>query len=78
MTPYRSRKPLMYWCRWHNATLRLRGKDDNAVWGEFAYDDGEVDRFHFNLETWKLRRWVDDAETEAQLDEMGVERDIIE
>lgn len=75
MSIYRSRKPLVYWCRWHSASLRLAGKDDDCVWGEFGYNDGEADRFHFNLETWKLRRWVDGVETEVQLDDMGVERD---
>ena len=71
---FRSRKPLVYWCRWHTASLRLAGRDDDAVWGEFAYDDGEAERFHFNLETWKLTRWLDGEEVVAQLDEMGVER----
>lgn len=68
----KSRKPLIYWCRWHDATLRLRGRDATHVWGEFVYnDDGEVESFRYDTTTWQLVRGDNDP---VQLDEMGVER----
>lgn len=79
MIKTKSRKPLIYWCRWHDAVLRLRGKDEGAVWGEFYYPsagDGDEERqpFRFDLLTWQLTYGAEGAETTVQLDEMGVVR----
>ena len=68
-------KPLVYYCRWQGASLRLRGRDDTAVWGQlvFSREDGEVLRpFHYNLKTWELTLDEGDAAQLIQLDEMGV------
>lgn len=74
MTKQKSRKPLIMWCRWHSCTLRLRGRDANSVWGEFAYDDGsEPDTFHFDLTTWQLTRGSGASATTVELDDMGIE-----
>lgn len=66
-------KPLVFWCRWHDATLRLRGRDDGAVWGELVYGNGEeAERFHFDLNSWVLTRGQGDDASAVTLDEMGV------
>jgi hypothetical protein len=66
-------KPLVLYCRWHEATLRLRGRDKAAVWGELAYKDGSARLFRFDLNHSTL---VLEAEKAAwqqfQLDEQGV------
>ncbi|HZD11452.1 MAG TPA: hypothetical protein VE553_08930 [Candidatus Binatia bacterium] len=65
-------KPLVLWCRWHDATLRLRGRDDSAVWGELAFP-GDKKPFHFDLEGWQLTIGKGPDRRQLQLDEMGVE-----
>ena len=66
-------KPLVYWCRWHNARLHLHGRDAQAVWGELVFED-RTERFRFDLQGWVLTVGVG-ADTRALvLDEMGVER----
>lgn len=70
----KSRKPLVYWCRWNGAALRLAGRDDDAVWGELAYEDGVREPFRFDLNNWALTRQTDAGDTTVQLDEMGVPR----
>lgn len=65
-------KPLVYYCRWHQARLRLRGRDENAVWGELAYADESRQRFHFQLKTRHLTLGVGAEATTVRLDEMGV------
>lgn len=67
-------KPLVFWCRWHDATLRLRGRDESAVWGELAFPD-ETRSFHFDLDNWQLTIGEGDSREVLQLDEMGVEVD---
>ena len=42
-------KPLVYWCRWHDARLRIRGREEGAVFGELAFADG-MQRFHYDLQ----------------------------
>ena len=68
-------KPLVYYCRWQGATLRLRGRDETAVWGQlvFTSDDGEetAKPFRFELKSWKISVEEDDGEKTYQLDEMG-------
>lgn len=65
-------KPLVFWCRWHDAKLRLHGRDDSAVWGQLAFPD-ETRPFHFNLENWQLTIGEGEERELVQLDEMGVE-----
>lgn len=68
-----SMKPLVLWCRWHDATLRLRGRDEGAVWGEFFYEERqETERFHFDLNSRILTRGQGEDATSVTLDEMGV------
>ena len=66
--------PLVYYCRWRGAKLRLRGRDGDAVWGELVSDgeDGQqVESFRFELQTWRL--WLGEpAAAPLQLDELGV------
>jgi hypothetical protein len=64
-------KPLVLWCRWHNARLRLRGRDDEAVWGELAYAE-RTERFRYELATQRLTIGEGNGQRELQLDEMGV------
>jgi hypothetical protein len=66
-------KPLVYWCRWHDARLRLYGRDPDSVWGQLVYED-RTERFHFDLKQWVLTLGEEDAERRLQLDDMGVER----
>ena len=68
-------KPLVYYCRWQSAKLRLRGRDETAVWGHlvFAEDEGERTQFfRFNLKTSEITLTEDEGERTLVLDEMGV------
>lgn len=67
-------KPLVLWCRWHDARLRLRGRDQDAVWGELAFAD-ETRRFRYELEPQLLTVGVGDEARRVTLDEMGVEKE---
>jgi len=68
-------KPLVYYCRWQEASLRLRGRDDTAVWGHLVYnaktEQEELQEFRFELKTWQLTLQTPDGEETVQLDEMG-------
>ena len=68
-------KPLVYYCRWQEASLRLRGRDDTAVWGHLVYnadtDRERLQEFHFELKSWQLTLQTPDGEKIVQLDEMG-------
>ena len=67
-------KPLVYYCRWQGASLRLRGRDETAVWGQLVFtEDGQerVQPFHFNLKNWQITFTEPDGEKTIQLDEMG-------
>ena len=68
-------KPLVYYSRWQQASLRLRGRDDTAVWGQFVYTDTDgvetTTTFHFLLKEWQLTVQKADGEEVLQLDEMG-------
>ena len=70
-------KPLVNYCRWQGAKLRLRGRDDTAVWGQLVFMDEDSDEttqdFHFNLKTWQLTLESLDGNIILQLDEMGIE-----
>lgn len=67
--------PLVYYCRWHNAKLRLRGRDGQVVRGELIFLESGQEKaqpFRFDQRTWEL--WVVDngVERYLQLDELGV------
>jgi hypothetical protein len=67
-------KPLVYYCRWQGASLRLRGRDDTAVWGQLVFTENGEERsqsFRFNLKSWQITLSVADSEKTLQLDEMG-------
>ncbi len=64
-------KPLVLWCRWHEARLRLHGRDEASVWGELAFADRhEPFRYHH------ASRQLEIGDTASRriliLDEMGV------
>ena len=68
-------KPLVYYCRWQEASLRLRGRDETAVWGHLVYKAGTPQEweqaFRFELKTWRLTLQTPDGKEAVQLDEMG-------
>lgn len=68
--------PLVYYCRWRNAKLRLRGRDEQSVWGHLVTTDQAgreaVQEFHYILQTRELILVVSKARQRLQLDEMGV------
>ncbi|MCI0394538.1 MAG: hypothetical protein L0332_07785 [Chloroflexi bacterium] len=66
-------RPLVYWCRWHEAKLRLHGRSETAVWGELAFPDGNRP-FHFDLQSWLLTIGQGEETRRVRLDEMGVEK----
>lgn len=66
-----SRKPLINWCRWHECTLRIMGKDGAILLGEVVHHyDGKSDPFRYDPTTWTLAV----GDKTVQLDEMGVEQ----
>lgn len=65
-------KSLVLWCRWHDARLRLYGRNETAVWGELVFPD-ESKPFHFELATSRLIIGEGHEKQHLKLDEMGVE-----
>lgn len=68
-------KPLVNYCRWQGVVLRLRGRDDTAVWGHLInrQNDPETSApFHFDLKTRQLTLHPGENEERIQLDDMGV------
>jgi hypothetical protein len=69
-------KPLVYYCRWQGAKLRLRGRDETAVWGELVFvgEGGkeETQQFRFDLQKSELTLRQSEGERSILLDEMGV------
>ena len=68
-------KPLVYYCRWQGARLRLRGRSDTAVWGQLIFqEEGQetAQNFRCELQVRKLILETDGRERVVQLDEMGV------
>lgn len=65
-------KPLVLYCRWQEAKLRLFGRSETAVWGELAFDD-HSERFRFHLQDWVLTIGEGEEARTIKLDEMGVE-----
>ena len=68
----KSRKPLINWCRWHDASLRFAGHDARFVWGELAFADGHSERYRFDMLEWVLVRSAENGEITEQLDEVGI------
>jgi hypothetical protein len=66
-------KPLVLWCRWHNARLLLHGRDEQAVWGELSFPE-QTERFRYELAAQELTIGAGDGARRVRLDEMGVER----
>ncbi|WP_420644740.1 hypothetical protein [Candidatus Leptofilum sp.] len=68
-------KPLVYYCRWHDASLRLRGRDETAVWGHLVYkantDEAWMQEFRYVLKTRQIILKTEEGEETFQLDEMG-------
>ena len=63
--------PLVHYCRWRGAKLRLHGRDEDAVWGELITREGGAEPFRFDLLSWEL--WLGDGDARRlRLDEMGV------
>ena len=66
--------PLVYYCRWQGAKLRLRGRDESAVWGLLITRQGDAEvtePFRFDLLSWEL--WLGgDEGRRVRLDELGV------
>jgi hypothetical protein len=71
-------KALVYYCRWQGVALRLRGRDETAVWGHLISTDEagkeSSQPFHFELETNHLTLTTLDGEWTVTLDEMGTVR----
>ncbi len=69
-------KPLVNYCRWQEAKLRLRGRSDSAVWGQLVTVDEsgheEEQDFYFDLHSWQLTLRQEAGERIIELDEMGV------
>jgi hypothetical protein len=65
-------KPLVYWCRWQEARLRLFGRSESAVWGELAFKE-RTEPFRFELKEWILTIGEGEETRTMTLDEMGVE-----
>ncbi len=64
-------KPLVLWCRWHEARLHLHGRDESAVWGELVYGERH-EPFRYELAARRLTRGAGPGATSVVLDEMGV------
>jgi hypothetical protein len=69
-------RPLVNYCRWQGATLRLRGRDAESVWGELVFGAGTPDErateFRYDLRAMVITLFDATPERRQQLDEMGV------
>ncbi len=69
-------KPLVNYCRWQRAKLRLRGRDDDVVWGQLVFGAGTPDeqatRFSYELATRCLTLQEAAGPRTELLDDMGV------
>ncbi|MCL4803128.1 MAG: hypothetical protein KJ046_02380 [Anaerolineae bacterium] len=73
--------PLVYYCRWQGAKLRLRGRDDRFVWGQLVFSEGEKERiepFRFDGFTFELTIGEEPDQRRLRLDDMGVSSPIEE
>lgn len=73
-------RPLVYYCRWQGAALRLRGRDETAVWGHLVFTDEAgaetLQLFRFELATAQLTLQKETGDVVLLLDEMGVALDV--
>lgn len=70
-------KPLVYYCRWQGAALRLRGRGETAVWGQLVFNQNGIESaqtFNFDLQSWELTLEDESGKRTIQLDEMGTVR----
>lgn len=69
-------KPLVYYCRWQGVSLRLRGRDLEAVWGQLITNsaDGQEEsrEFKYLLNSAQLTVHDEEGEHHYWLDEMGI------
>ncbi len=69
-------KPLVNYCRWNGAKLRLRARDDQILRGQLVFlgDDGEeiVQDFRYELANAKLTLSKESGNQSIFLDEMGI------
>ena len=69
-------KPLVYYCRWQKATLRLRGRDSTAVWGQLVQNNAAGEEkttdFRYFLASAQLIILHDGEEQHYTLDEKGI------
>ncbi len=68
-------KPLVYYCRWQKASLRLRGRDSTSVWGQLVYtaaDEEKSRKFRYYLEAAELIVFDEAEEIHYLLDEKGI------
>lgn len=69
-------KPLVNYCRWQRARLRLRGRDEKAVWGQLVFGAGSaeesVTEFRYELAGRRLTLQEPEGTRTELLDEMGV------
>jgi hypothetical protein len=67
---------LVYYCRWHKASLRLRGRDKTAVWGQLVQKTSEGDEitsdFRYILDSSQLLLFQGGEQQSYYLDEKGV------
>jgi hypothetical protein len=69
-------KPLVYYCRWQRASLRLRGRDKTAVWGQLVQKTPEgkekTSDFRYILDNAQLIIFQSGEWQSYFLDEKGV------
>lgn len=67
--------PLVYYCRWQRAKLRLHGRDETAVWGHLVFTQNSQERtqpFRYHLTAQLLTLDTDTGPQTVTLDKMGV------
>jgi hypothetical protein len=69
-------KPLVYYCRWQRVSLRLRGRDEGAIWGQLVQKTPEgaeeARNFRYFFESSELIVKNGDEEHSFRLDEKGI------
>jgi len=70
-------KPLVYYSRWQGASLRLRGRDSDVVWGQLVSKstDGQEEMRDFRFVLASAELFVSDedgVERHCWLDEKGI------
>jgi hypothetical protein len=69
-------KPLVLWCRWNNARLRLHGRNETEVWGEIVLPDS-LEQFRYNIAAAELRLGKENPWRYIKLDDMGIDITVI-